>query len=531
MSTCSGGETGSCNCMSRQTCSSCQRGCQSSCESGCQSKSETNSSPSNPSYLSVPSEILEGSNISVSWGYGSDPDNDTITYRLEKSVDNGSYSQVYSGSSTSYSDWVPNGARTVRYRLDVYDGYASSSGYVYSNTVKVNPRNKPPVINGSDLNLGSKQDDFVVSYIVTDADNDEAVTVTEQIDDVVIVKDMPITLGVSRNVRVNIAKFDLGEHKIIITAKDKKGAISKRVYTFNKVNSAPVISGSDTDLGDKNSAFTIVYSVKDPNGDKVNVVEKLNGKTLRNITNIGTDEQSITVTTEMLSTYTINETNTIEIEARDNNNAVAYRRFTFKRSNFAPVISGTDRSLGDVDKALTYVYSATDQEKDEIKIKVFLDNRLVVQDFKAEDNKEYTYELKGFDFLKLPYGKHSLKIVATDSNGLSSTRLVSFNRIATKLVMQLKEPRNTDVAAQKVLVIPGWYVAPGAKAKVEVCNNAYDDNPTWEDATVVTNDGRVFHFQNTSKTAEKWGVNIRLTIEKGNSTVYSYITTIGGSVE
>lgn len=531
MSTCSGSETGSCNCMSRQTCSSCQRGCQSSCESGCQSKSETNRSPSNPSYLSVPSEILEGSNINVSWGSGSDPDNDSLTYKLERSLNNGSYSQVYSGSSTSYSDWIPSGAKTVRYRLDVYDGYASSSGYVYSNTVKVNPRNKPPVINGSDLNLGSKQDDFVVSYIVTDADNDEAVTVTEQIDDVVIVKDTPITLGVSRNVRVNIAKFDLGEHKITITAKDKKGAISKRVYTFNKVNSAPVISGSDTDLGDKNSAFTIVYSVKDPNGDKVNVVEKLNGKTLRNITNIGTDEQSITVTAEMLSEFAINTANTIEIEARDNNNAVAYRRFTFKRSNFAPVISGTDRSLGDVDKALTYTYSATDQEKDEITLKVFLDNRLVVQDFKAEDNKEYTYELKGFDFLKLPYGKHTLKIVATDSNGLSSSRLVSFNRVASKLVMQLKEPRNTDVAAKKVLVIPGWFVAPGAKAKVEVCNNAYDDNPTWEDATVVTNDGRAFHFQNTTKTSYKWGVNIRLTIEKGTSTVYSYITTIGGSVE
>ena len=97
--------------------------------------------------------------------------------------------------------------------------------------------------------------------------------------------------------------------------------------------------------------------------------------------------------------------------------------------------------------------------------------------------------------------------------------------------MQLKEPRNTDVAAKKVLVIPGWYVAPGAKAKVEVCNNAYDQKPTWEDATVVTTEGRAFNFLNTTKTSSKWGVSIRLTIEKGTSTNYSYITTIGGSVE
>lgn len=233
----------------------------------------------------------------------------------------------------------------------------------------------------------------------------------------------------------------------------------------------------------------------------------------------------------MLTQYEINTVNTIEIEARDNNNAVSYRRFTFRRSNFAPVISDTDRDLGEMDKSISYDYSATDQEKDPITLKVFLDNKIVVQDFKATDNKTYNFKIEGFEFLKIPFGKHTIKIVATDSNGLSSQRVVSFTRVAKRLVMQLKEPRNTDVAAKKVLVIPGWYVAPGAKAKVEVCNNAYDDNPAWEDATVVTNDGRAFHFQNTSKTSYKWGVNIRLTIEKGKSTAYSYITTIGGSVE
>lgn len=546
MSTCSGSETGSCNCMSRQTCSSCQRGCQSSCErgcqsscesgcqssceSGCQSKSETNRSPSNPSYISVPSEILEGSYVSVSWGYGSDPDNDSLTYGLQRSIDNGSYKQVYNGSSTSYSDWIPNGARTVRYRLDVHDGYASSSGYVYSNTVKVNPRNKAPQISGSDLNLGSKQEDFSVNYIVTDPDNDK-VTVSVKIDDKVLNQDTPITLGVSREIKVLINDFELGTHRIVIEAKDSGGLTAKRVFTFNKVNSAPIISGKDTDLGFKNSPFTIVYTVKDPNGDKVNVVEKVNDHIIKNITNIGEDEQSITITAEMLSTYTINETNTIEIEAKDNKNAVAYRRFTFKRSNFAPVISGADGDIGRRDKELTYTYSATDEEKDAIKMEVFLDDTLVVPEFDAEDNKEYVYELKGFDFLKLPFGKHTLKIVATDSNGLSSTRLVSFTRFADRLIMQLKTPRDTDVAAKKVLVIPGWFVAPGATGKVEVCNNAYDDNPTWEDATVVTNDGRAFHFLNTTKTAEKWGVNIRLTIEKGKATAYSYIKSIGGSIE
>lgn len=510
---------------------SCETGCQGYCQTSCQYKSETNRIPSNPNSINAPGEVIEGRQIAVSWSKAYDADDDSLTYRLYRSVDNGGYNQVYTGRDLKYNETCPKGIKTVRYRLDVSDGYTTSRNYVYSNIIKVLPENRPPIISGSDLNLGSKQEDFEVSYIVTEADAGDSVTVTEQIDDVMLKQNTPITLGVARTIKISIDDYSLGVHRIRIIAKDKAGLTATRTYTFNKVNSAPVISGSDQDLGNKNSAFTLVYTVKDPNGDKVNVFEKINGKTIKNITNIGTGEQQITVTSEMLTQYEINAVNTIEIEARDNNNAVSYRRFTFRRSNFAPVISDTDRDIGEMDKSISYDYSATDQEKDPIKLKVFLDNKLVVPEFQATDNKTYNFKIDGFEFLKIPFGKHTIKIVAMDSNGLSSQRVLSFTRVAKRLVMQLKEPRNTDVAAKKVLVIPGWYVAPGAKAKVEVCNNAYDDNPTWEDATIVTNDGRAFHFQNTSKTSYKWGVNIRLTIEKGTSTAYSYITTIGGSVE
>lgn len=529
---CTSSEGSSCYTSCESSCQTgCETGCQGYCQTSCQSKSETNRRPDNPGSLNVPGEVIEGRSIAVSWSKAYDADNDTLTYMLYRSVDNGVYNHVYTGRNLNYNDTCPKGIKTVRYRLDVSDGYITSSNYVYSNIIKVLPENRPPIISGSDLNLGSKQEDFEVSYIVTEADAGDSVTVTEQIDDVMLKQNTPITLGVARTIKISIDDYNLGVHKIRIIAKDKAGLTATRTYTFNKVNSAPVISGSDQDLGNKNSAFTLVYTVKDPNGDKVNVFEKINGKTIKNITNIGTGEQQITVTSEMLTQYEINAVNTIEIEARDNNNAVSYRRFTFRRSNFAPVISDTDRDIGEMDKSISYDYSATDQEKDPIKLKVFLDNKLVVPEFQATDNKTYNFKIDGFEFLKIPFGKHTIKIVAMDSNGLSSQRVLSFTRVAKRLVMQLKEPRNTDVAAKKVLVIPGWYVAPGAKAKVEVCNNAYDDNPTWEDATIVTNDGRAFHFQNASKTSYKWGVNIRLTIEKGTSTAYSYITTIGGSVE
>lgn len=50
--------------------------------------------------------------------------------------------------------------------------------------------------------------------------------------------------------------------------------------------------------------------------------------------------------------------------------------------------------------------------------------------------------------------------------------------------------------------------------KVEACNNAFDDSPAWEDITAQVAINRVYNFLNESKTAEKWGVNVRFTITK-----------------
>jgi len=51
-------------------------------------------------------------------------------------------------------------------------------------------------------------------------------------------------------------------------------------------------------------------------------------------------------------------------------------------------------------------------------------------------------------------------------------------------------------------------------AKVEACNNAFDASPAWEDITAQVAINRVFNFTNETKTAEKWGVDVRFTITK-----------------
>lgn len=85
--------------------------------------------------------------------------------------------------------------------------------------------------------------------------------------------------------------------------------------------------------------------------------------------------------------------------------------------------------------------------------------------------------------------------------------------------------------ASKILVTPTWTIPAGAIAKVEACNNGFDEVPTWEDITSQVNVSRHYNFTNDTKTADKWGINIRFTIEKGTATEQAVINGFGGAFE
>ena len=132
---CTSSEKSSCYTSCENSCQSgcetgcqtgCERSCQTYCQTNCQSKSETNRRPDNPGSLNVPGEVIEGRQITASWNKAYDVDNDTLTYRLYRSVDNGGYKQIYTGRNLNYKNTCPKGIKTVRYRLDVTDGYTLS---------------------------------------------------------------------------------------------------------------------------------------------------------------------------------------------------------------------------------------------------------------------------------------------------------------------------------------------------------------------------------------------------------------------
>lgn len=68
-----------------------------------------NQPPTAPGTITVPSEVIGGENLSISWGQSTDPDGNLAGYKLERKVDDGTWAQIYSGSSRSYTDSITYG--------------------------------------------------------------------------------------------------------------------------------------------------------------------------------------------------------------------------------------------------------------------------------------------------------------------------------------------------------------------------------------------------------------------------------------
>ena len=202
-----------------------------------------NQAPTAPSSISVPSEVIGGENLVISWGQSTDPDGNLAGYKLERKNNGGTWTQVYSGSSRSYTDSITYGWESVQYRVKAYDTAGAESAYATSPSRTVT-NNRPPVISGSDTDLGS----FAAAppsyeYTVTDADGHQ-VTVVEKLDGTQL-KSYTATLGHTNTLTISSdawLKLLNGEHTLTITATDAKQETAVRTLTFDKaVNSVEFV--------------------------------------------------------------------------------------------------------------------------------------------------------------------------------------------------------------------------------------------------------------------------------------------------
>ena len=414
--------------------------------------------------------------------------------------------ETYSGNSSYRAIRGYNSARN----WDYYTATYRSASLGFRPVLEV--LNTDPLISDSDRDLGDKNSNFTITYTVDDSDSGDVLTATESIDGQTTKSFAPTRNSVN-TITVPVDELSLGSHTVKVVVTDGQGGTATRTWTFTRTNAAPTISGTDTNLGDKNLGFTYQYTVDDADGDTLTVVEALNDETLRTINNAPRGEAlNVTITGEKLYSLSLNSVNTITITVTDGKGGTAYRRLTFKRTNSAPAISGTDTDLGLKTGSFAENYTITDVEGDNVVVTEFVDDD-EIRSYQATLGEEATIELTREKWLTLTNGTHQLRVEAVDGNFATSVRVWNFSKAENTIAFQFSAPEETDARATKILITPTWKIE-GAVAKVEACNNAFDAVPTWEDITAMVQLNRVFNFTNETKTAGKWGVNVRFTIVK-----------------
>lgn len=420
---------------------------------------------------------------------------------------------VYSWCQETYASNASSRSLRGYYsaRSSTYNA-SSLRGPLYGFRPVLEVLNSDPLVSDADKNLGDKNNDFTIPYTVNDSDSGDILTATESLDGTTT-KSFNPTRNAQNNISVPVTSLSLGGHTVKVVVSDGQGGTATRVWTFTRTNSTPTVSGVDSNLGDKNLGFTFNYSVNDADGDTLTVTEQLNAETLRTINNAPLGGQlGLIITSEKLYTLALNSVNTLTVTVTDGKGGTAYRRLTFKRTNSAPGISGIDTDLGLQNGSFSESYSVTDVEGDNVVLTEYVDDTKI-RSYQATLGQQATIELTREKWLTLTNGNHQLRVEAVDGNFATSVRVWNFSKSETVIAFQFFGPEETDERATKVLITPTWKTE-GSVAKIEACNNAFDAIPTWEDITALVAINRVFNFTNETKTADKWGVDVRFTITK-----------------
>lgn len=205
-------------------------------------------------------------------------DADIIPRRLHKEKNHGGDADFYVSGDVyfiqdkiTYSQGSKIGTVTSTNR-NAYpnDGKSGSYWYVYEGVA-----NQAPTISGQDEDLGGFKAPFKRVFSVNDPDSNESLNVVVKLNSATIRTINNATKGESYDIDIDKAKFDDLElnktNTIEITVTDTNGASAIRRYTFKKVNSNPLVTVTNSNLGEQNKPFNFSFKAADPDGDDITV--------------------------------------------------------------------------------------------------------------------------------------------------------------------------------------------------------------------------------------------------------------------
>lgn len=110
----------------------------------------------------------------------------------------------------------------------------------------------------------------------------------------------------------------------------------------------------------------------------------------------------------------------------------------------------------------------------------------------------------------LSYGSHTI-LVRSSQGGYQCGAMITFSK-SSSAVEVVTKPHLTIERPTMVKVVGDLIVPDGAELSVDVSNNAGDESPQWEPC----GEDMTHHFANTTKTADQWGLAVRVSIDNSS---------------
>lgn len=261
----------------------------------------SNTPPSAPTTLTIPSSISAETSFAISWTSSTDAEGNLAGYILERSIDGGlQWTQVYKGPALTITDLLVQGTTIVRYRVKAYDTYgaessatlAPSSGDVsVSNNHAPSTPASPITISPAVLAVGAQ---VVISWgASSDQDGDSFNYVLERSVDN-LTSYTAIYTGTSRNYADTVGSWTSVTYRV--KAVDSHGASSGYLTAGTKnvtSNAIPtlVLKYSGTEIASESSIGTfssvisdLTFRVNDADSsDSLTVKEIIDGVVKREI--------------------------------------------------------------------------------------------------------------------------------------------------------------------------------------------------------------------------------------------------------
>ena len=306
----------------------------------------TNTAPTTPGSITVPESIQGGSTITVSWTASTDAQNNLEGYVVERSTNGGtSWSQIYQGNALSMTNTVAAGTQSVMYRVKAYDSDGLYSGYKTSGQVTVINNTAPsaPASITVPNTVYGGQSNIVTWGAATDPDGDAVTYTLERQVDGGDWAQIYTGSALSYTDTVTRGWTSVAYRVKAVDSRSASGPYATSPTRTVNNNLAPTVTcsqASGTNLGTKNTGFSIDYSVSDPDGDTVTVKEAIDGEVKRTFTATPGTTYTFQVTGETFMKV-LNGDHTLTITANDTKMDTVHK-LLFKKEITAAMITLTE---------------------------------------------------------------------------------------------------------------------------------------------------------------------------------------------